>query len=141
YTKALDGGVANEYDSQETVYKSMFTDLDNAIDGLGKFVKENPGYRDMARFDTVYASDFSKWLKYANSLKLRMAMRVVNADPEFAKTKAEEALASEYGLIESNTENALNPFPVNPIWIMTVAWGDSRVSAEIISYMKGYNDP
>ncbi|EGJ71558.1 hypothetical protein Bcop_1361 [Bacteroides coprosuis DSM 18011] len=141
YTKALDGGVANEYDSQETVYKSMFTDLDNAIDVLGKFVKENPGYRDMARFDRVYASDFSKWLKYANSLKLRMAMRVVNADPELAKTKAEEALASEYGLIESNTENALNPFPVNPIWIMTVAWGDSRVSAEIISYMKGYNDP
>lgn len=140
YSQVESGNIAVGYDSQEQVYKSMFNDLDNAIAVLTDFVAENPSYRAMSSFDQVYGSDFSKWIKYANSLKLRMAMRIVYADPVLAKQKAEEAVSHQGGLITSNNEVAENAFPSNPVWMVTTSWGDSRACADIIAYMNGYND-
>ena len=39
------------------------------------------------RYDIIYNGDFSKWIKYANSLKLRMAVRIASntEDTEYAK--------------------------------------------------------
>jgi len=141
YSQVESGNIAVGYDSQEQVYKSMFNDLDAAINTLTEFVAENPGYTAMASFDQVYGSDFSKWIKYANSLKLRMAMRIVYADPALAKQKAEEAVNHPGGLISANNDIAENAFPSNPVWMMTSSWGDSRACADIIAYMNGYNDP
>lgn len=141
YSKIEGGSIATPYDSQEQVYKAMFADLDKAIDVLHQFNTENPSYSDMAVYDQVYAGDFKQWAKYANSLKLRMALRIVYADPELAKQKAEEAVNSPVGLITVNSDNALNTFPTNPVWLMTEGWGDSRACADIITYMDGYKDP
>lgn len=141
YSKVESGSIAVGYDSQEDVYKNMFADLDQAISTLTEFVKVNPNYKAMAAFDKVYKGDFSKWIKYANSLKLRMAMRIVYAAPELAKRKAEEAVLHPAGVITSNSDIVQNAFPQNPIWTMTTAWGDSRACADIIAYMNGYNDP
>lgn len=141
YSQVESGNIAVGYDGQDQVYRSMFTDLDNAIAVLTDFVAENQGYNAMATFDQVYSSDFSKWIKYANSLKLRMAMRIVYADPTLAKQKAEEAVSHPGGLIIANNENAQNAFPSNPVWIVTNSWGDSRACADIIAYMNGYEDP
>lgn len=62
------------YDSQEEVYKQMFKELDEVSDVL----KENLNLSTEAfrKFDDVYQGDLSKWLKFTNSLKLRMAMRL-----------------------------------------------------------------
>lgn len=141
YSGVEKGEVKTAYESQEDVYKKMFKDLDNAIDTLTIFVQKNPDYRAMKTFDQVYRGDFSKWIKYANSLKLRMAMRIVYADPALAKEKAEEAVNHPGGLITKNTENALNAFPKNPLYTVVTTWTDSRVCADIIAYMTGYNDP
>jgi len=141
YSKVESGSIAVGYDSQEDVYKNMLSDLDKAIEDLTEFVKENPDYTAMATFDKVYNGDFSQWIKYANSLKLRMAMRIVYAAPELAKQKAEEAVTHPGGLISNNNDIAQNAFPQNPVWTMTTAWGDSRVCADIVAYMNGYKDP
>lgn len=141
YSKVGSGGTGSAYDSQEDVYKNMFADLDAAIAELTTFVAENPDYNAMAKFDKVYNGNFTKWIKYANSLKLRMALRIVYADPALAKQKAEEAVSHPIGVITDNNDNAQNAFPSNPIWTMTTAWGDSRACADIIAYMNGYNDP
>lgn len=141
YSQLQSGSIAVAYDSQEEVYKGMFNDLDYAITTLTEFVKENPSYRAMATFDKVYASDFSKWVKYANSLKLRLAIRIAYANPTLAKQKAEEAVKHSIGVMTGNDDNTLNPYPKNPIWTVTNSWGDSKPCADIISYMLGYNDP
>ncbi|MDR3059511.1 MAG: SusD/RagB family nutrient-binding outer membrane lipoprotein [Prevotella sp.] len=141
YSQVGSGSLGSAYDSQEDVYKNMFTDLDAAIAELTTFVAENPSYNAMAKFDKVYSGDFTKWIKYANSLKLRMALRIVYADPALAKQKAEEAVSHPIGVIVNNNDNTQNAFPQNPIWTMTTAWGDSRVCADIIAYMAGYDDP
>lgn len=141
YSKVETGTIAVGYDSQEDAYRNMFDHLDQAIDTLTRFVNSSPGYRAMEKFDQVYRSDFSKWIKYANSLKLRMAMRIVYADPVLARKKAEEAVTHPGGLIDNNNDIARNAFPQNPVWMMTTNWGDSRACADIIAYMNGYNDP
>lgn len=141
YSQVESGSIAVGYDSQEEVYRNMFTDLDNAIAELTGFVAENPDYNAMAVFDQVYGGDFRKWIRYANSLKLRMAMRIVYAAPDLARQKAEEAVAHPGGMITSNNDIAQNAFPSNPIWTVTNSWGDSRACADIIAYMNGYNDP
>jgi len=141
YSQITGGSITVAYDSQQEVYNHLFEDLDSAIDYLTDFVNSNPDVKPMARYDNVYGGDYRLWVKFANSLKLRMAMRIVYADEELAKTKAEEAVAHPFGLLESNEENAYVSSAKNPIYIISHAYSDTRTCADLDSYMKGYNDP
>jgi hypothetical protein len=93
----------------------------------------------MAEFDLVYNGDFSKWIKLANSVKLRMAVRIAAVDAEYAKTAMAEAIAG--GTIDSNADNAFLPTTDNPYHKSAVDWGDLAVGATLSAYMNGYNDP
>lgn len=127
------------YDSQETVYKTMIQELDDVITVLQE--NSNLSAEAFRKFDDVYAGDLSKWLKFANSLKLRMAMRMTYI-PEMkdeAKLIAEEAVAD--GVLTLNTDNAILKVTENRHAMLFNDWNDHRVGADIISYMNGYNDP
>ena len=89
--------------------------------------------------DNVYYGDIKKWIKYANSLKLRMAVRLSYVKPDIARAKAEEAVAD--GVILDNADNAYMHAPENRVALIYNDWGDHRVGADIISYMNGYKDP
>src|ERR1700749_3962324 len=91
---------------QQTVYNTFFLQLDTAITNLDAYVKANPGVKPFAKFDMVYAGDYTEWIKYANSLRLRLAMHIVNADPTTAKTQALKAINDPGGLILANSDNA-----------------------------------
>ena len=99
-----------------------------------------------------------KWIKFANSLKLRLAMRIVYANKELAQQMAEDAVKHEGGLITTNDDNAAWNYFVtssNPIYTAVryntpaheadgktcLSGGDSHAAADIICYMNGYNDP
>ena len=80
------------FDSEKEVYTAMFEELTAAIEELTE--KEENGVNVMGAYDAVYAGDATKWVKYGNSLMLRLAMRVRFADAELAKpshTKAASA--------------------------------------------------
>lgn len=141
YSKAGRGAASVEYDSQEQAYIAMFSDLTDAINTLTEYVANNKGLSPLASFDEVYGGDFVKWIKFANSLKLRMAMRIVYADEKLAVKMALEAINHPIGLIRKNSDNTLISFPRNPINVMWDAYTDSRACADIVSYMKGYKDP
>ena len=97
-----------------------------------------------ATSDKVYAGNLAKWVRYANSLKLRMAMRLSYVAPEKAEAKVREALSEEAGgVITSNADNAQIPTQNNPFRVVMYDYngGDSRISADITSYMNGYKDP
>ncbi len=91
------------YDTQEEVYTAMFTELDDVIASL----QDNLSLPSDAfgRYDGVYSGNISQWLKFANSLKLRMAMRLTEVKPDLAKSKAAEAIAA--GVITTNADNAM----------------------------------
>ena len=155
YSKIGDDGVIMvPFDSQEFAYKTMIADLNNAIDVLTANATNNFA----AGSDVIFQGDVVKWCKYANSLKLRLAMRMSYADPDFAKTAAEEVAAHEIGTMSSVDDIAqLSAFGANgnPIYVAVnynkvgvhddgtecLTTGDSHIAAEIILYMNGYNDP
>ena len=143
YSQVANGKTAVAYDSQEDVYKHMFEDLDYVIQMLGEFVDEVGGLKPLEGYDPVYNGDYNKWMRFANSLKLRLAVRISNVSPELARTKAEEAVKSTRGLIDTNDNNSyvgVGAEP-NPLWLVASSWGEIRINATIASYMKGYSDP
>lgn len=147
YSKIVGGtkDVSVPYDSEPDLFKTYFEELDQSI-------KELSGKSYTLNADKVYGGNPAKWARFANSLKLRLAMRIVYADRTLAKKMAEEAVHAPAGLITDNADNAVwnyfgsvkNPFYVasrynSPAGTMT--GGDSHASADIIAYMNGYNDP
>ena len=126
-----------EYDSQEAVYTKMFEELDEAIEILGR--NTTLPAEAWSRYDGVYYGNIAQWLKYANSLKLRMAMRLSYVKPDIARAKAAEAIAG--GIITVNADNAAMHAAENRMTLIYNDWGDHRVGADIISYLDGYDDP
>lgn len=139
-TRADDGGY--DYDSQQEAYNNFFKDLNEAITILTplRAQKSTPTFTNA---DLVYAGSYAKWLQFANSLRLRLALRIVKADAAKAKTEGEAALANEGGLLTDAADN----FSINigatehPLNTISGAWNDIRMGAPIESIMNGYKDP
>ncbi|SHL98388.1 RagB/SusD family nutrient uptake outer membrane protein [Chitinophaga sp. CF418] len=136
------------YDSQEDVYKRFFLELDSATNNLRAQINGSlkPLPFTFAKFDLVYDGDSTKWLQYANSLRLRLAMHIVKVAPALAQQQAEKALdPANGGVITSNTGNmkvkVLGAGFSNPLVFIAQNWLDIRIGASIQSYMSGYNDP
>ena len=128
------------YDAVQDVYYQMIDDLNSSISTLNAFVRETKGKTNpMTEFDLVYQGDFTKWIKFANSLKLRMAVRIGLVDRDFAIGVMTGAI--EGGLIESNDDNAFLPAIDNPYCKSAFDWRDVAVNATLSAYMNGWDDP
>jgi hypothetical protein len=143
YSKVgADGALTAPYDSQEDVYKKMLSELNEVIAVLTENSLTDP--TAYAKFDNVYAGNMEKWTKFANSLKLRMAIRMSYVAEGLAKKAAEEAVAHPIGVMASNADNAfLNNVTKNPWDLEVNVWndGETRIRADILCYMNGYQDP
>ena len=95
-----------EYTSQESVYKDfIFPILDQAITALHEENIPGSQYTIKSEDDKCFGGDIDKWRRFANTLRLRLALRVSNADPELAKEQAKLALGDIAGLMKSNDDN------------------------------------
>lgn len=140
YTKIMDNpkeSIYVEYDTQEQVYMKMFEELDAAIESFR--ANSTLSATAWSRYDNVYYGNIGQWHKYANSLKLRMAMRLSEVAPDLARDKAAEAIAA--GVITVNADNAAMHAAENRTTLIYNDWGDHRVGGDIIAYMNGYKDP
>lgn len=90
------------YNTQKEVYDAMFRMLEQAVDSIQPNDASQVGY---STDDICYKGDWKKWLRFANTLRLRLALRISNVDPERAKEEAQNALNNQYGLMESNDDN------------------------------------
>jgi hypothetical protein len=126
------------YDSEETLYNTWFTELDEII----SVFSANLDYQGLGKFDEVYGGDMESWVKYANSLKLRLAMRISKVNPTLAQTKGEEAMNHAGGLITTNADNMMLSLQGNIFGPATCcfAWDDTRMSATMESVLIGYED-
>ncbi|MEO0332015.1 MAG: SusD/RagB family nutrient-binding outer membrane lipoprotein, partial [Bacteroidota bacterium] len=139
YSEFGNGELSVPYDSQADSYRDFFTTLDEAITVL----QNNAGATSfLGANDLVYGGSADQWLRFANTLRLRLAMRVKYVDPTLSQTEAEKA-ASLGEFIETNADNAIietNPDFRNPYNTIT-QWGEFRISADMESVLKGYEDP
>ncbi|HEA21694.1 hypothetical protein LCGC14_0813160 [marine sediment metagenome] len=126
------------YDSQEDIYNDFFVTLDEAVAVL----KANAGNTSfLADNDVIYGGSVDSWLKFANTLRLRLALRIKYVDGAKSKIEAEKAVAD--GVMLSNDDNAEITTTINfPNYYNTITqWGEFRMSADMESILKGYQDP
>lgn len=147
YTRFGNGNIHNEYDSQEAIYDAFFEELDNAILTLYDLYQKDPTATVLENYDFVYNGNIENWVRFANTLKLRLAMRIVYANPTKAQAKAEEAVNHPVGVITKAAEvvrlQHTNDFNYrHPLYVVGQGeFNDNRMGATIDSYMNGYSDP
>lgn len=76
---------------------------------LGNYVSGNVDARLLSKYDYVYGGDVKQWVKFANTLRLRLAMRVAYADATLARQEAEKSVQNMYGLREYCRSCAIIP--------------------------------
>ena len=135
-------GVAT-YDSQKEIYNQMFKDLDFAV---AELTKRNAAGEKTAFDETdlsLYEGKYANWTKYANSLRLRMAMRISKVDPALAKTEAEKAISHSLGVFTNNGDalKIKSPTDLNVIDVMSHSWVGLFMGADMESILGGYQDP
>ncbi len=140
YTEALDPTKPQpKYDKGKDIYNALFTRLDAAI---GSMTTTSAG---LGTADLVNGGKMALWLKFANSLKLRMAMTIADDDAAKAKALAESAVTS--GVLASNADVidvtfATNPNS-NPLWEDLVLSGraDFVGSTPFVDRLNSLKDP
>lgn len=127
------------YDDDMAIYEDLISRLETA----DAMLSAGQGY---STSDVVYGGDMDKWLKFANSLSLRLGMRISQSNPGLSQSTVESAVTD--GVFESNADNStveyLGTFPnTNPIWDDLVRSGrsDFLASATLVDYMNELDDP
>ncbi|HEY2851229.1 MAG TPA: SusD/RagB family nutrient-binding outer membrane lipoprotein [Gemmatimonadaceae bacterium] len=144
YFQALAGdstgsSLTPQYDKQQDIYTDMFKQLDAAAKALAGVTKSS-----LNSADPIYGGDPLKWRKLANSLRLRLAMQIVNVDAATASTQIQAALSDS--VISSNADNAQINWPgdgvYNNPWSDNFAGRDDhRMSQTFMNLLLGLNDP
>lgn len=137
YTSALkgdSGSITPTYDKQQDVYASLLRRLDSATTAL------STASNSLGSADPIFGGRPTSWQKFSNSLRLRLAMRMVNVDPAGAKSAFEAAAAAPGGLITSNANNAELVWPAdgiydNPWSINFQTRDDHRLSERLVTNM------
>lgn len=145
YKEAGKGLITVPYDSQEEVYKAMFKELSDAIEVLTKYA-DNGNSKLLPNADAVYAGDVHKWVVYANSLMLRLAMRVYYADTALSKQYALQAVNHSYGVMKSKEDEAKMERGAslefkNNLDVLINQYNECRMGSSMLAYLGGYQDP
>lgn len=142
YTHYGESKTGGKFDSQKDAYMAFFKDLDDAVTGLDQYIKQYPGAKPLAKYDLLFGGDFSQWIKWANSLRLRLAIRISNVEPAIAKTQAEAALNNSYGVFEgSDVAGVKGASYTHPLATLSGGWEDIKMGAVAESILSGYQDP
>jgi hypothetical protein len=150
YSEAGKGYIDNNFNPAYDAQKDIYTDLLNELEKAGAAL--NASAYIPTKADYIYQGDIAKWKRAANTLMLRLAMRLQKVDAPMAQTWAAKAIAG--GLITSSSENIainfegaaqvssnpnswiLGPGSRNIAAVNGVSWGKT-----FIDLMKARKDP
>lgn len=139
YSEAFTDDVTPKYDDDAVIYADLISRLDNAISNLS-------GESRLDAYDLIYGGDTGQWRKFANSLKLRLAIRIADTDSGKAGKMVEDAIAD--GVFESSADDCKiywtgSPPYNSPLWDDLVQSGRSDFVAAntIVDVMNNLNDP
>ncbi len=145
YFDAVKGGDPDDpvirpvYDSQSDIYDDLFKELTEASTMI------NTGAPGFTGGDLVYAGDMERWRRFANSLRLRLAMRIAEVSPGKAQSEAAAAVAA--GVMEDHSHTAKLQYSAaapdqNPMWVGFVERpGDYRPAKTLADTMLARGDP
>ena len=140
YTEALDlDKVLPVYDDAATIYADLIDRVDAALANL------DDAQGSFGESDLIYGGDVASWIKFGNSLKVKLGITIADANATLAKSTIESAYNKAFG---SNADNALlyylsAPPNSNPIYDELVLTGrkDFVGANTMIDIMNGLTDP
>lgn len=140
YSQAMDiNNISPVYDDAFTIYKDLITRVTASVAAL------DPAAGSYGSADLIYGGDVAKWIKFGNSLKVRLGITIADKDPVLSKSTVESAVTA--GLFTSNDDDALlhylGAIHTNPIYVDVVQSGrDDFVPANtIVDLMNQKLDP
>jgi len=127
-----------KYDAQSFIYPDMLARLEAAATGLDD---SKPSF---GNGDLIYGGDVDQWRKLANSMMLRLGMRLVKVDEGAAQSWAQKAIAG--GTMESNDDIASIPHGSPPSiengnGEVFRTDGSPRLSQFFVNWMVSHEDP
>jgi hypothetical protein len=132
-----------KFDSEEEAYNLFFSDLRQAVAVLKKAEDADPNADQIrfAKFDkSQYGGDYSKWIKLANTLRLRLAMRLSYINAIKAQAEAEAAV-NDGVLSDADGSFSITASNGHPLATITSSWQETRLGAPVETILGGYNDP
>jgi hypothetical protein len=146
YTQALQGAANLQpvFNNGDSIYESLLSTLDSALNkDFTASTNSTPGSEDY-----FFGGDMSKWKAFANTLKLKMYLRMVNAKPAEAESGVKslydanaEFLTEDAGLTQwSTVPNKQNPFYAQNIYALNTP-SNLKASVTFISWLSGNSDP
>ena len=134
------GSISPPYDAQKDIYADFFKKLDAATKAL------STAQADLGGADPIYEGEPQAWQKFANSLRARLALLLVNVDPGTASTELRASFTAPGGLITTNADNAVLHWPGdgvynNPWSVFFQTRDDNRLSQTLVNPMVAMKDP
>ncbi|QEM08914.1 SusD/RagB family nutrient-binding outer membrane lipoprotein [Mucilaginibacter rubeus] len=134
----IDQYLTPAYDAQKDVYFALLDDLKAAQAALDPSGKAIAG-------DVIYSNNITSWKKFANSLRLRIALRIADREPAKAKQVLDDIKAEGGSYISSNAETAqlvyLDSPNQNPVSNLFDTRDDYRISKTIVDKLFALKDP
>jgi hypothetical protein len=134
----IDQYLTPAYDTQKDVYYALLDDLKTAQAALDPAGKAIAG-------DVIYGNNIALWKKFANSLRLRIALRIADRDAAKAKQVLTDIQTEGGAYISSNAEIAqlvyLDSPNQNPVSNLFDTRDDYRISKTIVDKLVSLNDP
>lgn len=139
YSKIGSDSIVIAYDAQKDIYYDFFKELAEATSDL----KNNIDLPNYGEGDLIYtgADATNNWIKFGNTLRLRLALRISKVEPDKAKAEAEAAVAD--GVFTDVSDDAIcrvTDANFNAFCIQS-GWNEFRMSANMESLLVGYSDP
>lgn len=136
YFEAGTGVEKPKYDAQKDIYYDIFKELTEAVAILQSNLL---GQKSLGKSDFIYGGNLNNWIKFANSLRLRYAIRLSFIDPDKAKSEGEAALVA--GVMDNIEDGALS-VTNNKDWdnlgypLITIChWNEFRASNTMIDIL------
>lgn len=108
YSARYGGTLTPKYDTQKELFTQFYNELKEATDVLvnGKTVNGTAiAQTTLGNQDFVYKGNAAKWAKFANSLKLKLALRLMHVDNTWAVQIAKEAASHAAGFMTDRADN------------------------------------
>lgn len=137
--------VKPSFDKQSEIYPDLIKEITEAI----QQIKDNrdKGFVGNGEADVLYQGDLDKWIAFANTMGMRIALRASNVSEQ----KLTQAFFNQLNLLEtiqSNDDMALMlPDPLGPTYHVKTplgyvyGWNEVRISETLMNYLNDYNDP
>lgn len=142
YFNALKGSagvITPQYDKQQDIYKDLIKELREAVDQFDNGTT--------VQGDIIFSGNTAMWKKYANSLRLMLALNMAKADPTTGKAEFAAALSHSAGVISANSDNVVINYPggtyPNPFYnyYEITKRFDYAVSKTMIDQLSANSDP